>query len=103
MHVSPANIEKSTFNIQISKGNKQQHFIQFEQQQNDVFLCDFYDPVAVYMESKWGTKFFIFDFLKFEFQNCKYLLPGHVLKFVAALVIIFLKDGSIIKFISVKP
>jgi hypothetical protein len=51
MHVSPTNIEQSTFNIQISKGNHQQHFSQLEQQQNEVFLCDFYDPVAIYMES----------------------------------------------------
>jgi hypothetical protein len=100
MHVSPTNIEQSTFNIQISKGNKKQHFSQLEQQQNEVFLCDFYDPVAVYMESKWGTEFFISDFLKSEFQNCKYLLPGHVLKFAAAPVILLLKDGSIIKFVS---
>jgi hypothetical protein len=51
MHVSPTNIKQSTFNIQISKGNKQQHFSQLEQQQNEVFLCDFYDPVADYLES----------------------------------------------------
>jgi hypothetical protein len=100
MHVSPKNIEQSTFNIQIRKGSKHQHFSQLEQQKNKVFLCDFYDPVAVYMESKWGTEFFISDFLKFEFQNRKYLLPGHVLKFATTLVILFLKDGSIIKFVS---
>jgi hypothetical protein len=100
MHVSPTNIEQSTFNIHISKGNKQQHFSQLEQQQNEVFLCDFYDLVAVYMESKWGTEFFISDFLKSEFQNYKYLIPGHVLKFSAAPVIFFLKEGSIIKFVS---
>jgi hypothetical protein len=50
--------------------------------------------------SIWGTEFFISDFLKSEFQNCKYLLPGHVLKFAAAPVIVLLKDGSIIKFVS---
>ena len=100
MHVSPTNIKHSTFNIQISKGSEQQHLSQLEQQQNEVFLCDFYDPVAVYMESKWGIEFFISNFLKSEFQNCKYLLPGHVLKFVAAPVILLLKDGSIIKFVS---
>jgi hypothetical protein len=100
MHVFPTNIEQSTFNIQISKGSQQQHFSQLEQQQNEVFLCDFYDPVAVYMESIWGTKSFISDFLKSEFQNCKYLLTGHVLKFAAVPVIFLLKDGSIIKFVS---
>jgi hypothetical protein len=100
MHVSPTNIEQSTFNIQIGKGNQQQHLSQLEQQQNEVFLCDFYDPVAIYMESIWGTEFFISNFLKSEFQNCKYLLLGHVLKFVVAPVICLLKDGSIIKFFS---
>ena len=51
MHVSPTNIKQSTFNIQISKGSKQQHFSQLEQKQNEVFLGDFYDPVADYLES----------------------------------------------------
>jgi hypothetical protein len=100
MHVSPTNIEQSTFNIQISKGNQQQHFSQLEQQQNEVFLCEFYDTVAVYMESIWGTEFFISYFLKSKFKNCKYLFPGHVFKFAVALVIFLLKDGSIIKFVS---
>jgi hypothetical protein len=100
MHVSPTNIEKSTFNVHISKGNKQQHFSQLEQQQNEVFLCYFYDPVAVYMESKWGTEFFISNILKSELQNYKYLLPGHVLEFEVAPVIFFLKYGSIIKLVS---
>ena len=50
MHVSPTNIKNSTFNIQISKGNNQQHFSKLEQQQNEVFLCDFYDPVVDYLE-----------------------------------------------------
>ena len=52
------------------------------------------------MESKWGTEFFISDFLKSGFQNCKYFLPGHVFKFAVAPDILFLKDGSIIKFVS---
>jgi hypothetical protein len=52
------------------------------------------------MESKWGTEFFISNFLKSEFQNCKFLLLGHVLKFAVAPVILLLKDGSIIKFVS---
>ena len=45
-------------------------------------------------------KFFIFDFLKAKFQNCKYLFPRYVLKFATAPVVFVLKDGSIIKFVS---
>jgi hypothetical protein len=52
------------------------------------------------MESKWGIESVISNFLKSEFQNYKYLLLGHVLKFAATSVILFLKDGSIIKFVS---
>jgi hypothetical protein len=91
----------------ISSGQSaQKHFRQLAQQEEVWINCEsgislpFYDPIAVYMESKWGTEFFISNFLKSEFQNCKYLLPGHVLKFAAAPVILFLKYGSIIKFVS---
>jgi hypothetical protein len=84
----------------------QRHFIQLAQQEEVWINCEsgislpFYDPVAVYMESKWGIEFFISNFLKSKFQNCKYLLPGYVLKFAVAPVIFVLKDGSIIKFVS---
>jgi hypothetical protein len=91
----------------ISSGQSaQKHFRQLAQQEEVWINCEsgislpFYDPIAVYMESKWGTEFFISNFLKSEFQNYKYLLPGHVLKFAAAPVILLLKDGSIIKFVS---
>jgi hypothetical protein len=52
------------------------------------------------MESKWGIEIFIFDFLREEFQSCKYLLPRYFLKFAATPIIFVLKDGSIIKFFS---
>jgi hypothetical protein len=91
----------------ISSGQSaQRHFIQLAQQEEVWINCKsgvslpFYDPVAAYMESKWGIKFFISDFLRSEFQNCKYLLPRYVLKFAVAPVVFVLKDGSIIKFVS---
>jgi hypothetical protein len=91
----------------ISSGQSaQKHFRQLAHQE-EVWInfesgisLPFYDPIAIYMESKWGTEFVISNFLKSEFQNYKYLLPGHVLKFAASLVILLLKDGSIIKFFS---
>jgi hypothetical protein len=112
-----ATIEKHTSKFQcdiyapeeekISSGQSaQNHFRQLAQQEEVWINCEsgisfpFYDPVAVYMESKWGIEFFISNFLKSEFQNCKYLLPGHVLKFAVAPVIFMFKDGSIIKLVS---
>jgi hypothetical protein len=44
--------EQSTFNIDISEGNKQQDFsFQLEQQHKEVFLCGFDDPIADYLQS----------------------------------------------------
>jgi hypothetical protein len=51
MHVSPAEVQQSTFNIEISEGNQQHHFSQLEQQQEQVFLYDFDDPFADFLES----------------------------------------------------
>jgi hypothetical protein len=60
----------------------------------------FYDPVAIYMESKWGIECFISNFLRSDFQNYKYLLPRYVSKFIATPIVFVLKDGSITKLVS---
>jgi hypothetical protein len=52
LYVSPTEVEQSTFKIEIIKGNLKQHFIfQLEQQQGEVFHCDFDDPITDYLGS----------------------------------------------------
>jgi hypothetical protein len=52
LYVPLKEVEKSTFSIEIIKGSLKQHFIfQLEQQQGEVFHCDFDDPIADYLHS----------------------------------------------------
>jgi hypothetical protein len=52
LHVSPARVEQPTFNSEISKGSFQHHFnFQLDQQFKKVFLCEFDDPIADYLDS----------------------------------------------------
>jgi hypothetical protein len=64
MHVSPAEVQQSTFNIKISEGSQQHHFnLQLDQQLKEVFFYGFYDPVADYFEymSSINVKTFLSD------------------------------------------
>jgi hypothetical protein len=50
MHVFPTDVKQPTFNIEINKGSQQQHFSHLGQQQEEVFLGGFYDPIVDYLE-----------------------------------------------------
>ncbi len=48
MHVSPTEVKQSTFNIDVSEGNQQQHLSQLEHQLKEVFVYGFYDSIVDY-------------------------------------------------------
>jgi hypothetical protein len=61
MHASPAEVQQSTFNIEIREGSQQHHFsLQSEQNLEEVFLCYFIDPIADFLESLSSIKIKIF-------------------------------------------
>jgi hypothetical protein len=51
LYVSPTRVEQPTFNNEISKGSlKQLCIFQLDQQQGEVFHCEFDDPIADYLD-----------------------------------------------------
>ena len=62
-HPSQSEVEQSTVNVVITESNQQQHFIKLKQQHKKVFLVDFYDPIADYLElmSRIDIKIFLSD------------------------------------------
>jgi hypothetical protein len=52
IHVSPTEVEQHTVKYEITESNQQKYFnFQLEQQLKEVFLYDFNDPIAKFLES----------------------------------------------------
>jgi hypothetical protein len=52
LYASPTDLEQPAFNNELIKDSFQHFFnLQLDQQFNEVLLCDFDDPIAVYLDS----------------------------------------------------
>ena len=75
LYVSPTDLEQPAFNNELIKGSFQHLFnLQLDQQFNEVLLCDFDDPIAVYLDFMSSINLSIF-LLK---GDCLYPLFEHI-------------------------